>query len=593
MRKLVSIVLAGYLAVLLLGERFPAFAQDPKAAAAPPSLQAIEVAEPGGQILSFRYLSGSTAVEMRGTRLEPQASTRMKIGSRPGFTEIDINRGEIRGLQPARRFGKDFLTYVLWAVSVDGEASNLGEISFDATGPVSINVTTPLQTFWLMVTVEPDFAVNDPSPVVVMYSVNQDAVPTEFKALPVSGKLLYYTYYGRYDTSPAAVDTFTPNELLQGRKAVELASQAGILATPTPAAEELLPDELRTRQTLQQARDYLEQAEAAFRSGGKAREAVQFARTAVAVAENARALALGAVGGIVVRQLERSLERLRAEASRLTSALAEREKQLGALAETERLLAAQRDRTGSLEAELDRERQANRDASGRAAAAEARIQELSERLAALQQQFQQAQVENGRLRDDHEKICGELRRQLASLGQLTQQGGNLALTLASDILFDFNSYELRPSARENLAKLVVLRMLLFPHAQVKYVGYTDLVGDADYNQWLSEQRALAVYRYFLEDTLARAPVSAEGDAAGGRLSVVTQLKEMSYQGSRRGVASRQQLLAQLGDMVVGWGESDPVENVPTASERNRRVVLLIPPAQVGQVTSLCQASSSQ
>jgi len=311
------------------------------------------------------------------------------------------------------------------------------------------------------------------------------------------------------------------------------------------------------------------------------------------VAENARALALGAVGGIVVRQLERSLERARAEANRLTNALAERDKKLEALAETEKLLAAERERARSLEAELDRERQANRDASGRSVTAEAKIREVSERLAALQQQLQQAQVENGRLRDDHEKICGELGRQLASLGQLTQQGGNLALTLASDILFDFNSYELRPSARENLAKLVVLRMLLFPQAEVKFVGYTDLVGDADYNQWLSEQRALAVYRYFLEDTVARARVSAEGDVAGGRLGVVTQLKEMSYQGSRRGTANRQQLLGQLGDLVEGRGESDPVENVSTASERNRRVVLLFPPAQVGQVTSLCQAPPSQ
>ena len=593
MRKLVRILLAAYLAVLIPGGQTPAFAQGPKTAAAPPSLQAIEVSEPGGQVLSFRYLTGSTVVEMHGTKLEPKAFTKMKIGSRPGFTEIDINRGEIRGLQPARRFGKDFLTYVLWAVSVDGEASNLGEISFDATGPVSINVTTPLQTFWLMVTAEPDFAVNDPSPVVVMYSVNQDAVATEHKALPVASKLLYYTYYGRYDTSPAEVDTVTPNELLQGRKAVELASQAGILATPTPPAEEPLPDELRTRQTLQQARDYLEQAEAAFRSGGKVREAAQFARTAAGVAENARALALGVVGGIVVRQLERSVERLRAETDRLTAALADRDKKLDALAETEKLLAEQRERAKSLEAELDRERQANRDASGRSATAEARIQELSGQLAALQQQLQRAQLESARLRDDREKICGELSRQLASLGQLTQQGGNLALTLASDILFDFNSYELRPAARENLAKLVVLRMLLFPQAEVKFVGYTDLVGDADYNQWLSEQRALAVYRYFLEDTLARARVTAEGDAAGGRLGVVTQLKEMSYQGSRRGTANRQQLLAQLGDVVEGRGESDPVENVPTASERNRRVVLLFPPAQVGQVTSLCQAPASQ
>lgn len=89
--------------------------------------------------------------------------------------ELDINQRGITGLKPAHLFGKDFLTYVLWAVSVDGKAANLGEITFDGPNPVSINVTTPYQTFWLMVTAEPDYAVSAPSPQVVLYSVSQSA----------------------------------------------------------------------------------------------------------------------------------------------------------------------------------------------------------------------------------------------------------------------------------------------------------------------------------------------------------------------------------------------------------------------------------
>ncbi len=577
-------------ATALLAAALPARAQVSKSATTPAGLQAIEVSEPGGQILSFRHLGGSTVVELRGTRIEPAASIRMKIGSRPGFTELDINRGDVKGIQPARRFGRDFLTYVLWAVSVDGEASNLGEITFDPTGPLSINVTTPFQTFWLMVTAEPDFAVNDPSPVVVLYSINQDHIETSNKALPIAGKLLYYTYYTRYDTSPAAVVTGVPNELLQARKAVELAGASGILAAPTPAGEEPLPDELRTRQTLEQARGYLRQGEEALRASGNTQQAVQFARTAAQIAENARALALGAVGGLYVRQLERDIAKLRAEAEKLR---VDAERLRASADQANAQLAALRDRVRELEAALERERVAGQQARGRAEAAEEKLLALQRQLGQLEQSLQQASAQNDKLRADREKICGELRRQLASLGQLTQQGGNLVLTLASDILFDFNSYELRPAARENLAKLAVLRLLLFPQAQVRYEGHTDRVGEDDYNQWLSEQRALAVYRYFLEESISHATSPAVRDADEQRRASVQQLLGANYAAARRAAPARQELLARLGDTVIGQGEREPVEDTEGPSERNRRVVLLFPPAQMGQVTSLCEASPPQ
>src|SRR5687768_18238727 len=72
---------------------------------APPTvrLKVIEVKEPGGQILSYRHLAASTEVHMRGTRLAPNAQIKLKIGSRPGFVELDINRGGISGLEPADR----------------------------------------------------------------------------------------------------------------------------------------------------------------------------------------------------------------------------------------------------------------------------------------------------------------------------------------------------------------------------------------------------------------------------------------------------------------------------------------------------------
>ncbi|MFQ5816566.1 MAG: OmpA family protein [Terriglobia bacterium] len=599
----------------LLASSPSATTQTPTPVTQPAHLQAIEVTEAGGQILSFRHLAGTTVVEMQGTKIEPQASTRLKVESRRGFIEIDINRGDIKGLPPARRFGRDFLTYVLWAVSADGAAMNLGEITFERGRPVSINVTAPYQTFWLMVTAEPDFAVQDPSSVVVLYSINQDNIDTGNKALPVPGKLLYYTYYTRYDTAPAAVVLNVPNELLQARKAVELASAAGILAAPTPESAEPLPDEARTRQTLEQARGYLQQAEETFGSGGNTRDAIQSARTAAQIAENARALALGAVGGIYIRQLDRELNKLRAEADQLRQAVArlttataplreeadrlrrahqETQAQLAdaqrELANAQRELASLRDQLQQLEAALDQERRTGQQAHARAQETEEQLRALQQQLGSREQSLQQASAQNARLREERDKICAELRRQLASLGQLTQQGGSMALTLASDILFDFGSYVLRSTARENLGRLAVLRLLLFPQADVRYEGHTDLVGEKDYNQWLSEQRALAVYRYFLEEALQHDTAPAARAADLQRLASVQRLLAQNYAAARRNPTQRLELLAQLADSIIGKGEREPVVNSPAAEEHNRRVVLLFPPAKVGRLSSLCESS---
>ncbi len=530
----------------------------------------------GGAILSFRA-RGTTTVDLKGPPLMPNASVVLKVESRPGFVEIDINRGDIKGLSPASRFGRDFLTYVLWVVSVDGAATNIGEITFEASAPISINVTTTYQTFWMMVTAEPDFAVNDPSPVVVLVSQSQDATLTTNKALPVPGGLIYYTSYGDYDTRPleAAPPAGVPSELLQARKAVELAEASGIIARPTPGDEEPLPDELRTRETLQLAKEFLAQAESSFRQGGATPETIQFARTAAQLAENARALALGAVGGIYVRQLERDLEKLRAQYGECTAELAR-----------------VRERLKSVEADLERERRRARDLEAQVAALQERLRLLEGEVARLQAELDSARRENARLAADRDKICAELRRQLASLGQLQEQGGQMVLTLASDILFDFDRYELRPTARENLARLAVIRLLLFPGAVVRYEGHTDLVGEEDYNQWLSEQRALSVYRYFLEDALTRAQEEDARVDIEEQLSRVDQLLKMTYTQTRRQPAQRQELLEPIATVVVGKGMREPVVAEKAQNEKNRRVTLNFPPVEAGDVSSLCPPAPS-
>jgi outer membrane protein OmpA-like peptidoglycan-associated protein len=525
--------------------------------ALPRGAQVLEVSTAAGALISFRP-RGTTVVELRGTERMPKASISLKVESRPGFVEIDINRGEIKNLEPAWRLGRDFLTYVLWVVSVDGAASNIGEITFEDDSPISINVTTTDQTFWMMVTAEPDFAVQDPSPAVVLVSQSQENTATGNKGIPIPGRHVYYTNYTDYHAGePAALAADTSRELLQARKAVELASRSGILATPRSASSEPLPDEVRTREALELARSYLAQAETEFASSGRSDLTIQFARTAAQIAENARALALGAVGGIVVRQLNRELEKISRE------------------------LVSTQDRLAQLEPALDQERRRTREL-------ESQVLALEERIELLETQRGADERETARLRSERDALCGELRRQLASLGQLTERGGALVLTLASDILFDFNRYDLRPAARESLAKLAVLRLLLFPHAEVRYEGHTDLVGEEEYNQWLSEQRALAVYRYFLEDRLALASEENQKAELEQKLRNADQLLKMSYAASRRSSSAHQQLLASLANTVVGKGMREPLVPEKGPNEQNRRVTLTFPEPPVGELTSLCQ-----
>jgi hypothetical protein len=280
-----------------------------------PQLNVVEIRDPDGQILSYRHLAGSTEVTMRGSSVAPGARVALKVGSRPGFVELDINRGGITGLKPAHSLGRDYLTYVLWAVSVDGRASNLGEITFDGDRAVAVNVTTPYQTFWLMITAEPNYAVVDPSPVVVLYSVKQ-AASSENKALPISTQLFYFTRYVSYSSKVEAPPPGVPNQLLQARKGVELARRSADLSTPT-SDRNGLQEETFTRNALTEASSYLARAEQTYAKNPSNREVVQFARTAAQSAENARALAMGAVGGLVIRQMQNEIDRLTAELKRL------------------------------------------------------------------------------------------------------------------------------------------------------------------------------------------------------------------------------------------------------------------------------------
>ncbi len=122
-------------------------------------------------------------VQFRGTTRFP----RMKGEARVRRTGRNGTQVELKVSNMPRPFelGAGYATYVLWAISPDGQADNMGEIKrrgffeFDS----KITVTTPLQTFALIVTAEPHFLVRRPSQAIMLenlnpYTLNGKAVST-------------------------------------------------------------------------------------------------------------------------------------------------------------------------------------------------------------------------------------------------------------------------------------------------------------------------------------------------------------------------------------------------------------------------------
>jgi hypothetical protein len=114
--------------------------------------------------INYRHRGGSTTVDFRGTPLLPKARGEAKVESKKGYTEIEV---EFDDLVPATKFGPEYLTYVMWAITPEGRATNLGEVLLNEDKS-KLNVTTELQAFGMVVTAEPYFAVSQPSDVVVM-----------------------------------------------------------------------------------------------------------------------------------------------------------------------------------------------------------------------------------------------------------------------------------------------------------------------------------------------------------------------------------------------------------------------------------------
>jgi len=235
----------------------------------------INVTERTMKAINYRHRSGATKIDFRGTDLLPNAHGQAKVESKQGYIEIEV---EFDKLQPANKYGAEYLTYVLWAITPEGRTSNLGEVLLNGTNS-KLDVTTELQVFGLAVTAEPYFAVTMPSNLVVMENAVRTDTVGKIEEMDAKYELLQRGQYERL-ANPLALkmDQKMPLELYEARNAVQIARAVG--------ADQLASDTfVKAEKSLQQAEDYQ-----AHKAGRKT--VTMTAREAVQTAEDSRAVAV-------------------------------------------------------------------------------------------------------------------------------------------------------------------------------------------------------------------------------------------------------------------------------------------------------------
>jgi outer membrane protein OmpA-like peptidoglycan-associated protein len=415
-------------------------------------------------------------------------------------------------------------------------------------GSSHLKAITDMQTFGMIVTAEPYFAVTQPGDMVVAENIFGATTIGKVENIDASYELIGRgTYSTKIDNAIFGIDQKTPRELFEARNAVRIAHLA---QADKYAASALAKAEQKLRST---------EESYARKSDKKSVEAA--ARDVVETAEEARVMAVKLKGE----------EDAHAKEIAEKKAAEEREAQAraNAIAEGRRRQEAEQARTEaeSAKAEAERMKQESDKAAQQAAlqfqaaererqeAEKAKAEAMAQRQAAMEQQYA-AEAESAKARQaaaQSEAEKGELRAQLLSqLNSIlqTRDSARGLIVNMSDVLFDTGSSTLKPGAREKLAKISGI-VMAHPGLTLQIEGHTDSVGSDEFNQQLSERRADSVRDFLIQEGVAASTIGAHG-----------------------------------------FGKTQPVasNDTPEGRQRNRRVELVVNGASIGN--SLSPAASN-
>ena len=427
------------------------------------------------QAVNYKHRSGSSKLDFAGTDLMPAANGEAQVNSKRGSIDIDAEFGN---LQKPTTFGNEYLTYVLWAISPEGRAVNLGEVLLGGNHRSKLHVTTDLQAFALIVTAEPYYAVRQPSNAVVLENVVRDDTKGTTEAVNAKYELMERGGYipTGYKFDPVVLNAKLPLEFFEARNALRIAESEG--------AETYAGDSYKHAVQLMNTADGY-----ATNKHIDRKPLIAVAREAVQTAEDARAIAVKKMDA--VRLANERQDSADAQAKTQDQADDARRQKEQAESDTARAQAAR------AQADADAARARNDAADAQAASANA----LSAAQADARLAAQQAETDKAAMRT-------KLSEQLNSILQTRDSARGLIVSM-SDVLFDTGQYSLKPGAREKLAKVAGI-LLAYPGLNIAVGGYTDNVGGDSMNQTLSEHRAGSVRDYLVQQGVAGNSVSARG-----------------------------------------------------------------------------------
>jgi outer membrane protein OmpA-like peptidoglycan-associated protein len=472
------------------------------------------------QAVNYEHRSGSSRLDFAGTDLMPSANGWAQVNSKRGSIAIEAEFGD---LQRPTTFGNEYLTYVLWAISPEGRAVNLGEVLVGGNHRSKLNVTTDLQAFALIVTAEPYYAVRQPSNVVILENVVLEKTKGTTEAVNAKYELMERGGYipTGYKFDPVILSANLPLEFFEARNAVRIAQSEG--------AEQYAPDSYQHAAKLMASADNY----ASDRHIDK-KPLIAVSREAVQTAEDARAIAVKKMDDVrLANERQDSADAQTRSQAQADNAIRQKDQAESdtAKAEAARVQAdsdaakAQADAASAQAATAKAQSDmANSQAASANAVASAQADADQARLAA-----QQAQQATQAAETDKAAMRAKLSEQLNSILQTRDSARGLIVSM-SDVLFDTGKYSLKPGAREKLAKVAGI-LLAYPGLNIEVGGYTDNVGADAMNQTLSENRAGSVRDYLVQEGVATNSVSAKG--FGNSLPVASNDNSAGRQQNRR------------------------------------------------------------
>ncbi len=520
-------------------------------AASPTQYRAIVISRTV-QAVNYEHRGQATKVDFAGTTLMPTADGWARVENKRGNLAITAEFGN---LDKPTAFGGEYLTYIMWAISPEGRPVNLGEVLVGNNRRSKLHATTDLQSFALIVTAEPYYAVRQPSNVVVLENVVRADTSGTSQAVNAKYELLERGGYipTGYKFDPVVLKAKLPLEFFEARNAVRIARSEG--------AEEFSGDSYRHAVELMNTAD----SEATARHPSQ-QELIATSRQVVQTAEDARAIAVKRIDEARLtseRQASTDTqaalqaqadsanlhkERAQADAARARSdnaqAQADNENAQAVAAKAQSDLASNQissaaavsAATADADQAHQRAQQAQADnANAQAVAAKAQTDMAASQISSAaavsvatadadqaHRTAQQAQSDADQARiaasvaqenerhaeGDQAALRAKLADQLNSILQTHDSVRGLIVNM-SDVLFDTGKYTLKPGAREKLAKVAGI-LLAYPGLAIQVGGYTDNVGTDAMNQKLSENRADSVRDYLVQQGVATASVTAKG-----------------------------------------------------------------------------------